>query len=107
MSLASWFSKIPDSELTPEQREQIARLRELQEAVPAFSNIYEVVAVFGIAEALDVFSKITEILAADENYTNCRRCKERLSMLSHELSKMAQFASIACEDLGAESEGGE
>jgi hypothetical protein len=80
-------------------------LQELQEGVPAFLNIYEVVAVFGIAEALDVFSRITERMPEDENFTNRRRCRQRLSMLSHELSKTADFAGIACEDFGSESEG--
>jgi hypothetical protein len=82
----------------PEAKEQIARLQELQEAVPAFAGIHEVVAVHGLAEALNVFSKIAEIMAEDDNYTHCQRCRERLSMLSHELSKMADFAALPCQD---------
>jgi hypothetical protein len=98
MSLASWFSSIPGDELTPEQREQIARLQELQEAVPAYSSIYEVVAVHGFSEALEILSRIAERLAED---TDCKRCAERASMISHELSKLADFAGIACENFDA------
>jgi hypothetical protein len=105
VSLASWFSKLPDDELTPEQREQIARLEELREQVPTYSAIYEIVAVYGIADALGIFSRISGRMAEDEQYTNCRRCRERLSMISHELSKLADFAGIACEGIDAQEDG--